>query len=902
MKTVLLTSKLTPPAATRYSVDRDAICERVFAGFGTKVVLVRAPAGFGKTTVMAQLVERYRQEGSAVGWITLDESDNDLPRFLSYLTRALRDSLQAGDTHATSEKSADSPAVMEMQINGLLHQNDAPIVLFLDEMEVIRDAAVLAFIRQLITRLPANARLIIGSRNAPEVGLAKLRAHAQLIEVAPEQLRFSAREADVFLMQRRRLDLRPEHVQSLLKSTEGWPTALWLASVALERRSHGERFNAEQFIAGFAGSDATVSDYLAEDVLAGQPDDIHDFLLKTSILSQLDAALCDAVCNRHDSAEMLERLVRDNLFLSRVDEQQRTYRYHALFRDFLRSQLTRHAPEQYSSLHRAAANWYYRQQRPIPAIDHAIEAGDLDFALPLLSQQAEALLSQGRLRLLTRWLEKLPSSELDQQLTLRLIHIWTVNLTRGPQEALAMLEAIDANALKSPSGLAQFNAMRPTLLGMRDQISESYTLGLERIQYIDPKFGFAYAMLSQTLANDSMILGHFADARRYADQAQTAQTGQLSVLQMGLAGAVNGAIDLMQGRLRQAIAELRLAAGLTDDAQIRHGSRHVMPSVLLAEVLYEAGRFEQAEDLLNVCLPLAQSLGLPDQLIIAHTTASRIAEHQGSDDRALDILALLESIGHRLGLPRVVASSRIEKANTLLNRGDIAGAREQLAQAADATYWQEIENRFYIANDKVNLSITQLRLRLRSGDAAQLISPIKQLIADAENAQRFRRALKLQILLAEALYADKQPKPAMRTLSRALDFAAGEGIVASFLEEGQQLREMLQELLRSRQNDSTHSEGDTLSQHLAEMVTKSQKVVAPPAANIASDALAEALTRKELQILELVGLGMTNEAMAKKLFVSESTVRTHLRSINTKLHASNRMHAVALARQLQLIP
>jgi LuxR family transcriptional regulator, maltose regulon positive regulatory protein len=893
MQKLLLTSKLTPPAASRYSVDRTEICSQVFLAFGSKVVLIRAPAGFGKTTVMAQLWERYRKEGTEVAWLNIDEADNDLPRFLSYLLVALKSQLRPDSTLEDMEDplSIDTGYVTTLLANQL-GQLDTPFVLFLDELDVIRDPAVLAFIKQLTIRMPNSARLILGSRTFPEIGLGKLRAHGALFEVAPEQLRFSADEARFFLTQRRGLSLRPEQVQRLVRSTEGWPTALWLASVALERRP-----NTEDLISGFAGSATAVAEYLAEDVMAGQPEDVREFLLKTSVLSQFDAPLCDAVCGRTDSADLLHRLERESLFLSVVDEHQRLYRYHSLFRGFLRSQLAKHRPEILPALHRAAADWFLAEGRPIPAIDHALETKDLAFVMPLLEQNAETLFNLGRLRLLTRWLETFPAP-VKASPHLRLLHIWAVNLTRGPQEALALVEQIDPAALGTGAALAQYHAMQPTLLAMRDRIDESFALGLDRIQIVKPEHGFPYVILSQTLAVDSMILGHYAEARRYVDQARAAHSGSASALQIGLAGAINGTIDLIQGRLKQALAELRLAAGVSGDDLFQSGNRNLLCGVLLAEALYEAGDLKRAEGLLNLFLPLAQILGLPDQLIVAHSLLSRIVEQQNDPDRTLEILTQLELLGHRLGLHRVIASARVEKSAALLMRGDASAAKEQLQRAAEAMNWEDVSSRSYIANDKVTLAIGRVRWMVRSGEASLALPIIKKDLAVALAAQRNRRALKLRVLLAEALEVDGQHKLAMRTLFKATESSAQEGFVGSFLEEGERVQEMLRGLLNNRQSESEYVDGDPLNEYLKK-ITGSHSQVAPVAPS--AHAAEETLTRKELQILELLAHGLSNDTMAEKLFVSESTVRTHLRSINTKLQANNRMHALAIARQRHLV-
>jgi LuxR family transcriptional regulator, maltose regulon positive regulatory protein len=893
MQKLLLTSKLAPPAASRHAVERVEICNQVFLAFGSKVVLIRAPAGFGKTTVMAQLWERYAKEGSGVAWLNLDEADNDLPRFLSYLLIALKSQLRP-DTlldELDSQRLFDARAVTTLLANHL-GQGEAPFVLFLDELDVIRDPAVLAFIKTMINRLPKNTRLVLGSRTFPELGLGKLRAHGELLEVAPEQLRFSTDEARTFLTQRRGLVLAPEQVQKLVNSTEGWPTALWLASVALERRS-----NTEDFLSGFAGSATAVAEYLAEDVMDGQPVDVRDFLLRTSILSLLDAPLCDAVCGRTDSAELLRQLERESLFLSLVDEPRQLYRYHSLFRDFLLTQLSKHPRELALSLHRRASNWFLKQDRPIPAIDHALATKDLAFAMPLLEKYSESLLNEGRLRLLTRWLETFPVA-VQASPHLRLLHIWSVNFTRGPQEALSLLEQIDPSELGSGAELAQYHAMQPTFLGMRDRIDESFALGMERIKIVKPEHGFPFVILSQTLAIDSMILGQYTDAYRYVDQAHAAQSGRASALQIGLAGSIIGAIDLIQGRLRQALAELRLAAGISSDDLFKSGNRNLLSGVLLAEALYEAGDLKRAEGLLNLFLPLAQMLGLPDQLIVAHSLSAKIFEEQNEPDRTLEVLTQLELLGHRLGIPRVIATARVEKSTALLLRCDASAAKEQLQRADDAMDWDLVSRRSYIANDKVTLAIGRMRWMVRSGESTQALPLLKKELAIASAAQRNRRALKLRILLAEALETDGQHNLGMRTLFKAVELGAPEGFVSIFQEEGERIQQMLRGLLNNQQSEKNFTSGEAVNIYLARMIA-TRTPSAPPTPNTHSSE--ETLTRKELQILELLAKGLSNDAMAEQLFVSESTVRTHLRSINTKLQASNRMHALAIARQMHLV-
>ena len=321
--------------------------------------------------------------------------------------------------------------------------------------------------------------------------------------------------------------------------------------------------------------------------------------------------------------------------------------------------------------------------------------------------------------------------------------------------------------------------------------------------------------------------------------------------------------------------------------------------MLLAEALYESGDAGRAERLLGVFVPMLQQLGLPDHLITAHVLQARIVGDRGDREQALRLLDELEGVGHRLDLQRVVASARLERARGLIMRGDHAAAREQLDRSGEAGLWQLVASRSYIANDLLNLALGELRWLVHSGAAAQAIPMIKDRLEETERSNFHRRALKLRILLAEALGRDGQRKPSMRILEKALDFAAGEGFVSTFLEEGPAIQGMLREFLSAREGGSVAGSG---VEQFLQRIAQGQQAPADRAAAVEMQSTAvEALTSKELQVLELLAQGYSNDAMAGKLFVSESTVRTHLRNINVKLQAGNRTQALVIARRLKLI-
>lgn len=878
-------TKVTPPATSRFEVPRQVMLDRAGQADISRAVLVHAPAGFGKTTFMTQLLARYRQQGVATAWLTLDAGDNDVSRFLSGFSTAIADLLPEVAQHDLAQmRNADQVAWILDRIAEI----QTPVAIFFDDFEAIRNPVVLGLVARGIEALPNKACLVIGSRTLPEIGLARLRARGTLTEIDAADLRFNTEETQDFLTQRRGVGLSSAQIERLQHSTEGWVTALWLASLALE--NHGDT---DKFLDSFSGSNAAIAAYLAEDVLAALPEPLRLFLLRSSMLDELSPALCNAVCGRSDSLDMLRDLERHQLFLVPVDEQRDLYRYHSLFLDFLRHQMQRRHSEELPALHLAACNAYVEEGRAIPAIRHSLQCGDTQIALNLLYQHVDTLLSQGRLRLLAECIGQLPKAEQERHPRLQLIRAWCTAFTWGPKEALTLVADIDSTTLSSESA-AYLLALRPMLLVMMDRNEEAYEMGTQSLTQVPTEYPFAWAMLNQALTQTSILLGRHQEAHNFVDEARRAQSDSAGAFGFVLAESAEALLDMMAGRLKQATARLRLATTMLEPSRRRDGNGNALAAIQLAEALYESDECNEAQRLLLIYTPLVQDLGLSDALITAHTLLARIADEKGDRDRALQLLTELENVGHRLGLPRVTASARLERAMLTLAHGDHSGALEQLTLAEQTFPWAEAATHWGIANDTLTPTIARLRWMNRSGSASKAITPLRSELAEAERLQRGRRALKLRILLAEALYGDNQTKLALRTLERALKFAQVEGFVRTFLDEGATVQAMLRELHNEREND-----GATDDCSLERWLRTS--AVPQPAASSGST-LIDPLTQKELKVLNLLGQGLSNAAMAEKLFVSDSTVRTHLRNINLKLHASSRTQAIAIARRMGLCP
>lgn len=888
-----LASKLNPPLSTAFEIVRAEVGEKIFNAGSARLVLLRAPAGFGKTTVMLQVRHRFEEAGLPTAWLTLDRADNDVGRFLTVLAAAL-EPLVPGLARA---RGAPAGNLEELAFSVIDHvaAHPAPFALFLDDFEALQNPVALGLVNELIDQLPRGAQLIVGSRGAPELSLGRLRARGRLLEIDPAQLRFSVSETEGFLRERRGLVLESEDIVRLHRSTEGWAAALWLASVSLEHRDHPG-----QFIAGFTGSNAAVVDYLVEDVLARQTEDVRGFLLRSSVLTVLNASLCNLICGREDSAAMLRSLEQAHLFLIPLQPEGSGYRYHGMFAEFLRAQLQRQYPDEVPGLHRAAARWFLNQGRPVPAIEHALAAGDVRTALPLLNTHAQALLDQGRMRLLSRWLDPLlERGLLDAHPMLQVVHAWAVCFARGPLAAAPLLDRLEQRADASEEVKAHRLAMKPLFMVLTDRTDEATELASALLGALPSHVSFVRGFLEIILANLAMIAGRYHEALRYADAARSRQPEHRSSFNFTLSEAAEAAVDLTQGRLRKALARLRLAvnAGTHDAGRTTNGN--AMAGVLLAEALFEADQLDQAERLLAVYIPLIRHVGIPDQLILAHVVMARIAQDQGDSDHALQLLAELEHLGHRDGLPRVVAGARLERVRMLVTEGRLGRARAEIDHCGDKALWARVSRSSLRANEVETLSLAHARWAVQAGHAAEVVAELRAEVDAAERAQRERRAMTLRLVLAQAQYKLGERNRAMRVLAKAVCFGAAEGYVRAFLVEGPLLLLMLQEL-RNGPTDLLDADGGAPIAFLDRLLRAPVAPLPPPAVAGAATPSAnaiDALTKKELQVLRLVAEGLSNDQIGERMFVAETTIRTHLRNINVKLDTRNRMEAVQVARR-----
>lgn len=867
--------KFAPPVIGAGHLPRGRLLEQLTGNDTARLILIRAAAGFGKTTLLRQFHEHRLERSMASQWVNLDASDNDLQRFVAALGDALQGVLGSSRSIREPQDLLDQLMVVS-----------EPFALLLDEFEALHNAEVLGFVQQMLGMLPNGCQLVIASRAVPGIGLGRIRARGHLLEIRPDDLRFTFDEAQGFLCDKRHLPLGEDDVRALHRRTDGWITGLYLASLSLAGRD-----DHAAFIESFSGSHLELAEYLAEDVLVRQSAECRDFLLLSSIPEQFCPDLCNALSGRDDGQAMIEQVERANLFLVSVDTPQRWYRYHPLFASFLRVALQRQDPQQVARLHEVAARWFLEQDQPIPAIEHLFRAGHEDEAARSIDQHLDTLLGIGRTNLLLRWLDRLPKSTLDAYPAMAQAYALLLALTSRFKDAATIAERLVEHA--GPRFAYVPEAIRCLHLGVIDQVDECCRLGLQVLARIPPDDVHLYVALSHCLTAALLSNSRHEEAGRLMSAAMQREA-RVHRGFMGYTFNVNeGILDLVQGRLGSALT--RLAGMRSAPRHDRIGKPHdtlLALDVLLALVHYERGELEETERFLLHSLPFAKQVSSPDLQIAGHVLSARLALRRGDRHGWLRHLVDLQNLGERSDSQRVRCASWLERARVATLERQFDSAAQALRNAEQFADWDRPDFSKF-STDSDTLGIARQRLRIAQGDHAGAVRALRPALETALHWQHQRRALKLRLLLAMALDGLGQRQEAFDELDQALRLASHEGFASTFGEEGERLAALVQLWItqhrgRCRERNIEPAFLDALLPPRPAAATGSPR--AQPA--IASPLL----TERESQVLRLLAAGHRNKVIAAKIFLSECTVKSHLQKIYAKLEVGGRTEALAMAR------
>jgi LuxR family maltose regulon positive regulatory protein len=930
----LLRTKLYIPPLRPGLVLRPRLIERLNAGLGQngsfvrKLTLISAPAGFGKTTLLGEWIAGCEWP---IVWLSLDEGDNDPARFLLYLVAALQ-TIEARQSAVgrigedvlnafQSPRSLPVEPILTSLINEIAEGLDT-FTLILDDYHVIEAQRIHNALTFLLDHLPPRMHLVIASRTDPPLPLARLRARGQLAEFHAADLRFTADETAAFLNQVMGLSLSAKEIATLETRTEGWVAGLQLVALSMQGRD-----DVAGFIHAFTGSHRYVLDYLAEEVLARQPQNIQAFLLHTSILNRLSAPLCDAVvgigdspgqpigkptsretggfktCGFVDSSEqILEHLERNNLFIVPMDDERRWYRYHRLFADFLRARLERDSgaslPERGSIvlLHRRAAEWYERNGLQTEAVGHALAARDFEWAARLIEQVAWQTLMRGEVNTLLNWLGVLPEEIICARPNLCIIHAWALFLTAQPMEAIEtrLRDAAASEgegAARAEQDLDRFQGLsavlRVLLTLFQGDASHTAELSHQTLERLPKENKFLHSLL---VLNQSISLawsGNFpAAGQAYAKAARLGlETG--STLLTLFATCQLAELQMIQGRLCQAMRTYRQARQLASGPDGRPLPLAGVVLIGMGELLREWNDLDAATRHLTEGIELCQQWGE----ILAfdgYISLARVRWAQGDADSALDLFQKVAQLARRFDVTEMddwlvaaqqarlwIAQGNLEAANQWAaeQRRHVGGQTEDTSYSFFVHEWEQFTlARLFIVQDKAQ-------------EALALLAP---LLLAAESARRMGNVIENLVIQAMAHQAQSDTSQALTALARALALAEPEGYVRIFVDEGTPMAE----LLRSA---AVRGIAPGYVGKLLAAFDAPHFLISP------SLPLSEPLSERELEVLRLIAAGLSNREIARQLVIELSTVKWHINNLYGKLNVHSRTQAVARARELSLL-
>ncbi len=882
---VLLATKLHVLRPPPGFVPRRRLVEALGEGLARGRVLVSAPAGFGKTALLADWA---RGDGRPVAWLGLDGDDSDPARFWRYAVAAL-DRARPGLAGRVGQLLSRSPEGLVTALINELAADPGPdeVLLILDDYHLVDSGPVHESVAFLLENLPPGLRVVVSGRADPPLPLplARLRARGQLAELRAADLRFTAEEAAALLGETAGPGLPGTAVAALVARTEGWAAGLQLAGLSL--RGHVDPAG---FAASFSGSHRFVLDYLADEVLVGQPGPVRAFLLETSVLERLSGELCDAVTGRAGSQALLQDIERAGLFLVPLDEVRGWWRYHHLFADLLRARLQAEQPGRVPALHRAAAAWCEEHDLADDAVRHALAAGDTAWAARLVERHVEALLGRSEGATLRRWLSALPAESVRDRPRLCLAQAY--GAAQGFQaEALdALLD--DAERAFAASGDEPYEpSLGPT---QGDSVLANVPAGIAFLRAVLARLRGNAALAADynrqalaQLGEDDWLMRSFV---RWNQAAADWLGGRLGPAERGLAEVLAerraageffagflpmrvcydlGQVQRARGNLDAALATYRQAleeAGESSQTALT-GPAHVG----LAQVLYERDELTAALDHATRGVTLCRQLAFTPSLATGLAVVARIRHAQGDAAGALEAMGEAGLAGLSPQVTALLNPVPSQRARLLLAQGDVHAA----AQWTTAAGLSPDDGPDY---PREPAYLVLARVLLAQHDPGPALALLRRLLDAAASQGRTGSIIEIQALRALALAARGDHASALGALTEALTLARRHGYVRVLADEGAPMRALLAQLPAARPGQ----------QHAARRTGPGY--------------LAEPLTDRELEVLRLIAAGRSNQRIAHDLFVALDTVKKHVTHVLGKLGAANRTEAAARARQLGLIP
>ncbi len=888
MKIPILKTKINIPPARANLLPRPEVFRKLDVGAGSRLVLIAAPAGYGKTTLLGEWARRKKEK---LAWVSLDENDNDLGRFLAHVVAALQVIYpKLGELTLSALQSTQQPTValtaLINDIESLLLSKggERRLILVLDDYHAIDNQDVHAAMEYFFKNLPNHMQIIVTSRATPGFSVSRLRADGLLTELQTRDLQLTPYEVSAFFNQILGLNLPPDVIAALDSRIEGWIAGLQLAALSIQERGGHKR----DFFDALTGSHRHILDYLTDEVIKGLPEKVRSFLFQTSILSELTGDLCEYVCDfqlESSGREILERLDQMNAFIMPIDDERRWFRYHHIFSDVLSARLKMTSPAALPYLHQRASEWYEKHGRVHDAIKHALDAGNYPRAAALIENTDPAnMVLRGEVTTILKWLDALPEDLVRAHPRLSLSYAWALFIQGKLEEieprlqiTLLVLNQMDRNSAEG--FLGEVAALRAWVALEHDnQPHKAIELAQQALNRL-PK--------ENTLMNGALysLLG---DAHSKIDQIELASESYRQAINISKVSGHEittlmyltdlARLQIAQGRLRDAEGNYRVVL----EAGGRHGSL-LLPGaramIGLGIISYQRNDLDKSRFYLEEGIGQCEAAGYLHVLTFGYITLARVMHALSHQGEVQSLLKRAADLAHRRGMQRALFQVEAFKAR-------LAGqvTPRQFAETVGIG----------MGDDPVSLReieyLTLAELAIKKGDKDSLLAAVGLLYRMQEKAEGAgRRESLIEILALQSLAFEKvQPQAAAVTLTRALQLADAEGQRRVFLDLGRPMADLLRRVVENGLNS------DFAAQLLGDFLE-------PQSTVSVHQHLPEPLSKRELDVLRLLAAGLSNQEIADKISVSPSTVNTHTNTIYQKLNVHSRAQAVLRAKSLGLL-
>jgi LuxR family maltose regulon positive regulatory protein len=901
-------------------VIRQRLIERLSSDLDRGLILISAPAGYGKSTLVSSWL---RDTDIPSAWLSLDEGDNDPIRYLQYFISALQRIVPTIQPDLLGVLQEKQPDPFEALLNILINEIDrqaTPFVLVLDDFHTIQAQPVLEMVSHLLEHMPPQMHLVLLTRTDPPLPFSRLRVRNQLAEIRADQLRFTREEIAIFLNEAMGLRLSTDDLVALEMRTEGWIAGLQLAAIALQSHiaMQGGK-DIHSFISAFTGSNYYIIDYLTEEVLKRLPERVSLFLLQTSILGRICGPLCEAVVEngtieQNNGQAILEDLERMNLFLIPLDDERRWYRYHHLFAEVVNQRLKHLFPRKLPELHRRASHWYEQNAMIAEATHHAIIAGDQARAAQLVEQNGCSLLMRGEGFTLLKWVESVvPYTQTHPWLSI--LKAWGLALTGHLDQVEPTLRTAEGlfspldPAIEAKIMLGSIAAVRAHMANLHGetQLAANYAHGALEYLPVSNEFSCSMRSVATSIRGDaSWLNGNLDEAKSaYLEAVQISQAAD-NIYMTIIAKSNLADILIEQGELHQAA---RIYTETLQNA--RRPDRQEPPTTDrlfagLGGISYEWNHLEVADQHTQRCIELCQQWGNYNLLAKSYMMLAWLEQARSNPIKAQEAMrAAEEMLSEQRLSPRQSEWVRLACAGWWIIQGNLERATQLLQQSGGMMDGILSDTKIPFLREPEYILL--IRLRLAQGDFEAALALAERLLPLAEAGKRTGRVIEILILQALGWQGKKEPGRALVVLEKALTLAEPEGYTRVFLDEGEPMRLLILDCRLKARKQARDALGYAhagriayLDSLLSTFSLDTTDTSQSKTYNLQSP-LVEPLTRRELELLKLIEAGSSNQDIANRLVISIPTVKRHISNIYAKLGAKSRTQAVALGRELRLL-